>query len=175
MVPLLFSRVLCCALRAALTSTVPRPAPPVRRPILWVQPHLKDWRNLNVEAEVKMHMFLVDYAITHLMPPGVHTFSVVANTAHLSLSHFKWKLARAFLDIVTKSYPDRLGAVYGGPLNFAVVAIFNFLTPMMPRNLVSKITLMKRYASGAVQFHPHGGQFDFVWLSARTPHGAYVW
>jgi len=25
-----------------------------------------------------------------------------------------------------------------------------------------------------VQFHPHGGQSDFVWLSARTPHGAYV-
>ena len=21
---------------------------------------------------------------------------------------------------------------------------------------------------------PNGGQFDFVWLSARTPHGAYV-
>ena len=31
------------------------------------------------------------------------------------------------------------------------------------------------YASRAVQLHPHGGQFDFVWLSARTPHGAYVW
>ena len=30
-------------------------------------------------------------------------------------------------------------------------------------------------AARAVQFHPHGGQFDFVWLSARTPHGAYVW
>ena len=27
----------------------------------------------------------------------------------------------------------------------------------------------------AVQFHPHGGQSDFVWLSARTRHGAYVW
>ena len=27
----------------------------------------------------------------------------------------------------------------------------------------------------AVQFHPHGGQSDFVWLSARTPHGVYVW
>ena len=25
-------------------------------------------------------------------------------------------------------------------------------------------------ASRAVQFHPHGGQFDFVWLPARTPH-----
>ena len=32
-----------------------------------------------------------------------------------------------------------------------------------------------KYASRAVQFHPHGGQSDFVWLSARTPHGAYVW
>ena len=33
------------------------------------------------------------------------------------------------------------------------------------------------YASRAVQFHPHGGQPDFVWLSARTPHGGalYVW
>ena len=30
------------------------------------------------------------------------------------------------------------------------------------------------YVPRAVQFHPHGGQFDFVWLSARTPHGVYV-
>ena len=34
-----------------------------------------------------------------------------------------------------------------------------------------------RYVSRAVQFHPHGGQFDFVWPPARTPHGgaSYVW
>ena len=33
------------------------------------------------------------------------------------------------------------------------------------------------YAPRAVQFHPHGSQSDFVWLSARTPHGGalYVW
>ena len=31
------------------------------------------------------------------------------------------------------------------------------------------------YASRAVQFHPNGGQFGFVWLSALTPHVAYVW
>ena len=29
----------------------------------------------------------------------------------------------------------------------------------------------KWYAPRAVQFHPHGGQSEFVWLSARTPHG----
>ena len=27
----------------------------------------------------------------------------------------------------------------------------------------------------AVQFHPHGGQFDSVWLPARVPHGVHVW
>ena len=31
------------------------------------------------------------------------------------------------------------------------------------------------YVSRAVQFHPDGGRSDFVWLPARTPHGAYVW
>ena len=33
----------------------------------------------------------------------------------------------------------------------------------------------RRYASRAVQFYPTGGQFDFVWLSARAPHEAYAW
>ena len=33
------------------------------------------------------------------------------------------------------------------------------------------------YAPRAVQFHPHGGQFGFVCLPARAPHGgaSYSW
>ena len=27
----------------------------------------------------------------------------------------------------------------------------------------------------AVRFHPHGGQSDFVWHTARTAYGAYTW
>ena len=30
------------------------------------------------------------------------------------------------------------------------------------------------YAPSAVQFHHGGGQFDFVWAPARTPHRAYA-
>ena len=45
--------------------------------------------------------------------------------------------------------------------------VFPALTALMPTVQVA--------THRAVQFHPHGGQFDFVWLSARTPHGAYVW
>ena len=44
-----------------------------------------------------------------------------------------------------------------------------------PSNAPSWTARCHRYASRAVQFNPHGGQSDFVWLSARTPHGAYVW
>ena len=34
-----------------------------------------------------------------------------------------------------------------------------------------------RSVSRAVQSHPNGGQFDFFWPPARTPHGgaSYVW
>ena len=43
--------------------------------------------------------------------------------------------------------------------------------------VVGALVAVLVYAPQAVQFHPGGGQFDFVWLSARTKHpcGACVW
>ena len=35
--------------------------------------------------------------------------------------------------------------------------------------------LLNMYASPPVRLHPNGGQLDFVWLPARTPHRAHVW
>ena len=46
---------------------------------------------------------------------------------------------------------------------------------MLTSDVSLKFDPENKYAPRAVQFHPHGGQSDFVWLSARTPHGAYVW
>ena len=47
------------------------------------------------------------------------------------------------------------------------------------RNMTEKICLdrVERFGTRAVQYHPHGGQSAFVWLSARAmhPHGACVW
>ena len=115
----------------------------LRRPILWVQPHLKDWKNLDINSEVKMHTFMVEFGLKH-MPKGVDTFCIVANTSHLSMSQFRLKLGMALLNIIMKCYPDRMGAVYAGPLNMAVHGIYALLSPFMPRNLVSKIHLMKK-------------------------------
>ena len=42
---------------------------------------------------------------------------------------------------------------------------------------VAGVVRTRRYASQAAPFHPHGGQSDFVWLTARAPHVGpqYVW
>ena len=37
------------------------------------------------------------------------------------------------------------------------------------------VVALDGYAGWAVQFSPSGGQFDLVWLFARTRHEAYVW
>ena len=48
--------------------------------------------------------------------------------------------------------------------------------PRLRAMMFEKLSASVWYAaSRAVQFHPPGGQSDFVWLPARTPHGAYVW
>ena len=51
--------------------------------------------------------------------------------------------------------------------------------PASPRSTcrVVSASSVPRYASRAVRHHPNGGQFDFVWLPAHTPHGgaSYVW
>ena len=54
-----------------------------------------------------------------------------------------------------------------------LVNLFTDIFPELKKNPL--FIAGESYASRAVQFHPHGGQSDFVWLSARTPHGAYVW
>jgi hypothetical protein len=41
-------------------------------------------------------------------------------------------------------YPDRLGALYAGPVNIAVKVIFAMLSPLMPKRLVNKINLMNK-------------------------------
>ena len=55
---------------------------------------------------------------------------------------------------------------------FSMVALFYYALVYsailrFPRAILTD----PKYASRTVQFHPNGGQLDFVWLPARTPHG----
>ena len=71
----------------------------------------------------------------------------------------------------------------GGPDGIRKIAHVRFVSPCLIQvrleeglfvTLPDLSTLQLVYAPWAVHFHPNGGQFDFVWLSARTLHGAYA-
>lgn len=44
--------------------------------------------------------------------------------------------------IISSVYPDRLGKLYAGPVNFAVRGIFGMIKPLMAKRLTDKIVLM---------------------------------
>ena len=92
------------------------------------------------------------------------------------------KLPTAFSSSLTWSSMDTSGD-FGAAS--AALSLLGLSTSHQPSSLSSlsdsdssEFAWLKKPAAPAawdVQFHPHGGQFDFVWLSARTPRGAYVW
>eukprot|EP00041_Stephanoeca_diplocostata_P037065 m.1384241 g.1384241 ORF g.1384241 m.1384241 type:complete len:398 (+) comp24973_c0_seq146:833-2026(+) len=129
------------------------------RPILWVNPTRKNWKDMDVEAEARMHVYMLEYGI-RLMPPGVTSFTVVANCVGLGYSHVNTSLATKLLAILTTGYPDRLGDLYAGPVNIALRSIYSMLCPLMPARLTSKITLMARPAETLVESVLRGGDDD---------------
>jgi len=117
-----------------------------RRPILWVHPPRKDWKRLDLDGEVELHVSIIEYGIS-IMPPGVSTFTVVANTKGLGFAHINASFAKMMLKLITTGYPDRLGALYAGPVNMALRSIFSLLSPLMPQNLAAKVNLVGSMAA----------------------------
>ena len=50
----------------------------------------------------------------------------------------------------------------------AWAAVFTYVTMKIIEAVTGQLNVSPEYASRAVQFHPHGGQLDSVWLPART-------
>ena len=51
------------------------------RPLLWAWPSVKDWRHLNVQAELAMHVAMAEVmcASTTLTLPSTVTYTIVAD------------------------------------------------------------------------------------------------
>jgi len=115
------------------------------RPILWVHPGRKNWQNIDVEAEIKMHVLMIEAGL-RMMTQNVCHFLLIADSSDMSLRNTNIKLFRELLGVITKGYPDRLGNLYVGPMNAVIKWIFKMLEPLMPRNLRAKIKLIKSKA-----------------------------
>ena len=86
---------------------------------------------------------MIEFGIQR-MPAEVTTFCVVACTDHLGFAHVNAGFAKCLLAIITTGYPDRLGALYAGPVNMALDVTFQLLKPLMPPRLAAKIHLMTK-------------------------------
>lgn len=69
-----------------------------QRPILWVRPQKKDWKNIDVELEGRLHVFMIEYGIRH-MPKGVTCFTVVADAANMGMSQANPTLMKTLLKL----------------------------------------------------------------------------
>jgi hypothetical protein len=73
------------------------------RPILWVRPIRKNWKQLDIEEEKQMHVLMIEYGIRQ-MPSGTTTFCVVADTKNLGLKHTNSQFLNALLAMITTGY-----------------------------------------------------------------------
>lgn len=141
------------------------------RPILWVRPLLKDWKNMsaNREIEIRAHVFLIELGCQQLMPPGCTTFTLCTDSANMGLRQVDLRLMHGLLDTCVANYPDRVGMIHGGPLNAILRALIRLYIPLLPSRLRNKVQFMKDCAeelaphmsSDLIPFHM-GGSADHV-------------
>jgi len=116
------------------------------RPILWVRPQLKNWKKIDVTAETKLHVMMIEEGeqellvlvwpvlslacmhpahyrpigtyipvVIRLMPPGVTTFTIIADASGMGLGQMNIGMMKALLQVITTGYPDRMGRLFAGP------------------------------------------------------------
>jgi len=111
-------------------------------PIIWVRPKFKNYKKLDVQKELKMHVLFIETAIAKMMPRDTNTFTLIADTNGLGMTDFDIGLMQGLINLVTSTYPDRMEAFYAGPINFVVRMMYKLLSPALPSRLVAKIHLM---------------------------------
>lgn len=77
-----------------------------------------------------------------MMPPGVTTFTLVADASHMGIGQMNLGMMKALLKVITAGYPDRMGRLFAGPVNFFLRGVYGSIKPLMAKRLVDKIVLM---------------------------------
>jgi hypothetical protein len=110
------------------------------RPILWLRTERKPWYLADVDAEVNLHILMVDAAIK-LMPKGVTDFVVVVDTSSVPPPSPTFLVA--VLQGLVRGYPDRLHRLYSAPLGRVVHSATQLVLPLAPKALAEKLVLME--------------------------------
>ena len=136
-------------------------------PLFWVRPHLKDYKKMDVEKEIIVHILLLELGIKSL-PKGMTTFVLVAETGKLGMRDFSPALMKGLINLLTSGYPDRLEGLYAGPINFVVRMMYKVLSPIVPARLLSKVHLMDSLKSHLKESMPIPEKY------VDEPHPSFV-
>eukprot|EP00471_Norrisiella_sphaerica_P010153 CAMPEP_0184499618 /NCGR_PEP_ID=MMETSP0113_2-20130426/41977_1 /TAXON_ID=91329 /ORGANISM="Norrisiella sphaerica, Strain BC52" /LENGTH=328 /DNA_ID=CAMNT_0026887591 /DNA_START=149 /DNA_END=1132 /DNA_ORIENTATION=+ len=112
------------------------------RPILWVRNNLKDFRDLDIEAEKLLHIWMLEWGIRS-MPPGVHQFVIVADAREMTMRQLmQLSFVKMLMKVFMKLYPDRISHLYSGPVSMLLRKLYSLTKPLLPRNVQGKIRLL---------------------------------
>lgn len=109
------------------------------RPIIWLRTCRKPWIVADVDAEVKMHILMTDFAISS-MPSSVTDFVVVSDSTSPPPPSPSFLVST--LKGLVKGYPDRLKMLYSAPFGTVLSTVMGLLVPLMPGALGTKLRLM---------------------------------
>jgi len=109
------------------------------RPIVWIRTERKPWFVADVEAEVRLHILMTDFAIS-MMPANVTDFVVIADSTTPPPPSPSFLIST--LKGLVRGYPDRLKMLFSAPMGTVMGTVMNLLVPLMPGALGSKLKLM---------------------------------
>eukprot|EP00466_Bigelowiella_natans_P005278 jgi/Bigna1/75616/fgenesh1_pg.36_\ len=128
------------------------------RPILWVRNNRKNWRDINLEAETRLHIWMLEWGL-RTMPPGVSQFIIVAggvafinDAREMSMRQLlQLSFIKMLMKVFMKLYPDRIAHLMVGPVSYILRKLYSVVKPLIPRNLQGKIKLLPQEASSTLQ------------------------
>mmetsp|Transcript_15837 Transcript_15837/g.22228 ORF Transcript_15837/g.22228 Transcript_15837/m.22228 type:complete len:104 (-) Transcript_15837:602-913(-) len=78
------------------------------RPVLWVRNSRKDWWKINLEAETRAHIWMLEWGL-RILPPGVSQFVLVADAQDMSMRQLmQFSFMRMLMKVFLELYPDRI-------------------------------------------------------------------
>lgn len=121
-----------------------------RRPVLWVRNPRKDYTNLDLDAQRWLHIRMIETGVRELLPPGTSRFVIVADAGVMKVGRIRQMYAqmrqvsylRMLIKVFLTLYPDRVAVLMPGPVNRFLRGMYNFVSPLLPRNVVRKIRLL---------------------------------
>mmetsp|Transcript_40721 Transcript_40721/g.65458 ORF Transcript_40721/g.65458 Transcript_40721/m.65458 type:complete len:142 (-) Transcript_40721:850-1275(-) len=78
------------------------------RPILWVRNSRKNWWKIDLDAETRAHIWMLEWGL-RILPPGVSQFVLVADAQDMSMRQLmQFSFMRMLMKVFLELYPDRI-------------------------------------------------------------------